>query len=90
VGACRRVEELAAARQRAAEAERALHDAQESSKAELEHLAVQLSEVREQLVLGTSDEVMAAHIQEFVAARQSLFEVVDAQEAELESLRGQV
>ena len=46
--------------------------------------------MREQLVVGASDEAMAAHLQEFVAARTALFEVVDAQEAELETLRSQV
>lgn len=88
--ACRRVQELAAERQRSAHAERALQEAQEAAKAEAEHLAAQLAEVREQLVVGASDEALSAHLSEFVAARTSLFEVVDAQEAELESLRGQV
>lgn len=87
---CRRVQELAAERQRAADAERALLDTQEAGKAEAEHLAAQLAEVREQLVVGASDEALSAHLSEFVSARTALFDVVDAQEAELESLRGQV
>jgi hypothetical protein len=41
-------------------------------------------------VVGASDEALRAHLHEFVAARTALFEVLDAQEAELESLRGQV
>lgn len=86
----RRLQELAAERQRAANAERAQQEGEVAATAEAEHLRTQLADLREQLVVGASGEEVAGHITEFVAARAALFEVVEAQEVELESLRGQV
>jgi hypothetical protein len=63
---------------------------------QVEHLALQLadaeralSDARQELLVGAADESLAAHLAEFVAAREALFAVVDEQEAELAALRNQ-
>lgn len=90
VVACRRVQELAAERQRAAEAERALEEGRGAAQAEVAHLQAELVAAREQLLAGVADEDLVAHLQEFAALREVLLDTMDDQEAELQALREQV
>jgi hypothetical protein len=65
-------------------------DTEASTKEHSDHLALEVAELREQLLLGTSDEQMQEHLREFVQAREEMALLFEEQQAQLEALAGQV
>jgi chromosome segregation ATPase len=83
----RRIDELAAEKQKAVSLRHDLVEARAELKQQEAHLRGEAEVLRSQLLLGAADDELRGHLEEFVRAREALAEGLEAQEAELEALR---